>query len=326
MFLLKKMFNGEEKIKKGEQVKMEDSRIKLLCKFGKKGSGKGCMNMPSDVAINSEGDIIVVDSDNHKIQVYSNDGHFKIQFGGKGTSPHQLIHPMCVTIAMDDIIAVTDSVNGCVKQFHLDNGFHRQLCSNNTFPFPYGIAFSNVGVYAVTDICKHCVTILNRDGRQQSRFGCYGNESYEFDHPYHVTITLDQQVVVSDTGNSSIKIFTLSGTILKIFTSTDFRLFGEEFIYLQGLCCDTDNNVLVVGNNTVFVIAKNGRFWEVLLPQDGLHSPKGICYSTLGQLIVSQAGFGQKHEVSVFKYHKEDYRSLRRIPLSSVQPSNRSSI
>ena len=65
------------------------------------------------------GDIIVVDSENSRLQIFSNKGKLKSIIGTKGSMPHELNHPMCVCLSKDEAefenLLVTDSVNACVK-------------------------------------------------------------------------------------------------------------------------------------------------------------------------------------------------------------------
>ena len=61
----------------------------------------------------------MVDSENSRLQIFSNEGKLKSTIGTKGSMPHELNHPMCVCLTRDaaefENILVTDSVNACVK-------------------------------------------------------------------------------------------------------------------------------------------------------------------------------------------------------------------
>ena len=59
-----------------------------------------------------------------------------------------------------------------------------------------------------------------------------------------------------------------------------------------------------------------GRFWEVIIPSEekDLHSPKCLAHSPLGQIVVTQVGLDNRHEVSVFEYLSEDYHCLKCVP------------
>lgn len=47
--------------------------------------------------------------------------------------------------------------------------------------------------------------------------------------------------------------------------------------------------------------------------KDGLTSPKGVAFSTAGRLVVTQSSFEDKHEVCVYRYNTEDYKSLNTL-------------
>ena len=55
------------------------------CKFGQLGPGKSQFNSPHGFCLGVEEDIIVADTNNHRIQVFEKSGEFKYQFGIPGT-------------------------------------------------------------------------------------------------------------------------------------------------------------------------------------------------------------------------------------------------
>ena len=61
--------------------------------FGTHGSGYGQFLDPRGVAVNDEGNILVADSGNHRIQMFTNDGQFLTSVGTKGTGPLQFGDP-----------------------------------------------------------------------------------------------------------------------------------------------------------------------------------------------------------------------------------------
>ena len=144
-----------------------------------------------------------------------------------------------------------------------------------------------------------CAIVLYPTGCKRKQFGKLGENDDELDHPYFVAVNEHNNIIVSDSGNTSIKIFSLDGSLLQKFLMEDFKLFDEHFVLLQGLTVDGIGNIVIVGNNTVYICAGNGRLWEVILPADGLHSPKCVAYSPLGQLVITQCGLDSQHEVSI---------------------------
>ncbi|KAK6182241.1 hypothetical protein SNE40_009969 [Patella caerulea] len=308
MYLIRKIFASDTSVAKAE---LEQG--KLLKKTGRKGRGKGQFNMPCGVAVTKSGDVVVADTENHRIQIFNSDGLFKYKFGTKGSELNQLSYPMCVAMTSNDTIAVTDSVNACVKIFSQNGDLLQHFKPKSVFEFPYGISISVDSFYVVTDICKHEVIVLGPNGELSHVIGCYGDGAREFDHPYFVTVNKDKQIIVSDSGNSSIKIFQFQGRLLRSFTLTDFKLPQESFVSLYGMCTDSEGNTIVICNNTVYILTRNGRLWEIITPKDGLASPKCIAFSPSGRLVVTQADYDDKHELCLFRYNTDDYKSLNML-------------
>lgn len=63
------------------------------CKFGQLGPGKGQFNSPHGFCLGNEEDIVVADTNNHRIQVFQKTGDFKYQFGIPGsTKANNFVH------------------------------------------------------------------------------------------------------------------------------------------------------------------------------------------------------------------------------------------
>ena len=61
-----------------------DIRGSFLFKFGNEGVKKGEFKGPKGVAYSSKGYIIVADSENHRVQLFNEDGRFLRSFGSLG--------------------------------------------------------------------------------------------------------------------------------------------------------------------------------------------------------------------------------------------------
>ena len=257
---------------------------------------------------------MVADTENHRIQIFSPDGAFRFAFGLKGPDPGQLHYPLGVAMTTDDDVAVTDGVNAAVKVFSLSGELRSCFSHPGWIEFPYGLAVTPDNFLVLTDICRHSVFVLFPSGGISHSFGRYGDGPRELDHPYFVTVNQSKQIIVSDAGNGSIKIFQFEGKLLRAFSFPDFKLPVEGYVSLYGLCTDTDGNTLIVCNSTVCIVTKNGRLWEVLTSKDGLTSPKAVTFSpSQGRLVVTQSSFDEKHELCVFRYNPEDYKSLNTL-------------
>lgn len=253
---------------------------------------------------------MIADTENHRIQIFTMEGNFKSKFGCKGCKPDQIHFPVSIAMTKNDVVAVTDSVNACVKLFSLDGQLVQLVGSSDVLEIPYGLCLSHDEHFIVTDICKHSVVVFDKDGNSCHSFGQYGSEPREFDHPYHVTVDKDKHIYVSDSGNSSIKLFTFEGKLLRYFTHKEFKLQNEIFVTLNGLCVDSEGNLLVTCNAGIYILLKNGRLWEVLTSDDGIMCPKSLAISSCGRMIVTQNDSEKINEFGIFHYNPEHFRSL----------------
>lgn len=54
------------------------------CKFGQLGPGKGQFNSPHGFCLGLDEDLVVADTNNHRIEIFEKSGEFKYQFGVPG--------------------------------------------------------------------------------------------------------------------------------------------------------------------------------------------------------------------------------------------------
>ena len=59
-------------------------RYEFVTKWGNFGTGDGQFNRPRGVAIDSSGNVYVVDEQNHRVQKFSSDGAYITKWGGEG--------------------------------------------------------------------------------------------------------------------------------------------------------------------------------------------------------------------------------------------------
>lgn len=73
---------------------------------------------PNGVAVDEEGNIIVADSRNDRVQVFSSSGRFISKFGMKGTGPGEFDRPSGICVSpVDGAVIVVDFGNNRVQIF-----------------------------------------------------------------------------------------------------------------------------------------------------------------------------------------------------------------
>ena len=98
-------------------------KISAVDKEGKPrmGAGDGEFNLPLGVAFDKAGRVYITDGPNDRIQVFTENGEFIAQFGGRGKGDGQLGFPGAVCIDKNDILYVTEVDNHRVSVFKIDS-------------------------------------------------------------------------------------------------------------------------------------------------------------------------------------------------------------
>lgn len=89
----------------------------LKGRFGTRGTANGHFNHPTDLAVNSVGEILVSDSLNFRVQVFSPTGEFRRAFGQAGDSPGYFSRPKGIAVDSDNNIYVVDTLFDNVQVF-----------------------------------------------------------------------------------------------------------------------------------------------------------------------------------------------------------------
>jgi DNA-binding beta-propeller fold protein YncE len=96
---------------RGHKIAVFDLSGKLLFSVGKRGEEPGQFNYPDAVAIDKEGNILVSDQMNARIQRLSPEGKPLFKFGQRGDGPGEFALPKGVAVDSEGHIYVTDGKN-----------------------------------------------------------------------------------------------------------------------------------------------------------------------------------------------------------------------
>ncbi|XP_033095901.1 E3 ubiquitin-protein ligase TRIM71-like [Anneissia japonica] len=133
------------------QVYSLESLLKVSS-IGSKGGLEGQMNRPSDVAVTKEGNLIVSERDNHRLQLFDIDGQFiKILIGG-GDKDGMVIRPTRVSVDDEDNIIVAseskvqlfDNHGNFIKVIHQIINEKKQFAISIVSHFPRKIALAEI--------------------------------------------------------------------------------------------------------------------------------------------------------------------------------------
>lgn len=128
---------------------------------GKLGMALGQFEYPFQIAITREGDLIVSDVINARLQLFGRDGTPLRNIGSYGVDPGQFARPTGVALDASGVIWVADSVTGVVQAFRQDGSFVDVLRDGEGRPMrfdaPLGLTFDRGGALYVVESRANCV-------------------------------------------------------------------------------------------------------------------------------------------------------------------------
>ncbi|XP_061636871.1 tripartite motif-containing protein 3-like isoform X1 [Phyllopteryx taeniolatus] len=291
----------------------------LIYRVGTRGRDKGEFTNLQGISTSGNGRIVLADSNNQCIQVFSNDGQFKMRFGARGRSPGQLQRPTGVAVDMNGDIIVADYDNRWISIFSADGKFKNKIGAGRLMG-PKGVAVDKNGHIITVDNKACCVFIFQANGKLVTKFGAKGTSDRHFADksganvaleqklsksgpvfsPHFVAVNNKNEIVVTDFHNHSVKVYNADGEFLFKFGSH-----GEgngQFNAPTGVAVDSNGNIIVAdwGNSRIQVFDSSGSFLSYInTTADPLYGPQGLALTSDGHVAVADSG---NHCFKVYRY------------------------
>ncbi|XP_055132148.1 tripartite motif-containing protein 2 isoform X5 [Symphalangus syndactylus] len=271
----------------------------LIFRVGTKGRNKGEFTNLQGVAASTSGKILIADSNNQCVQIFSNDGQFKSRFGIRGRSPGQLQRPTGVAVHPSGDIIIADYDNKWVSIFSSDGKFKTKIGSGKLMG-PKGVSVDRNGHIIVVDNKACCVFIFQPNGKIVTRFGSRGNGDRQFAGPHFAAVNSNNEIIITDFHNHSVKVFNQEGEFMLKFGSN-----GEgngQFNAPTGVAVDSNGNIIVAdwGNSRIQVFDGSGSFLSYInTSADPLYGPQGLALTSDGHVVVADSG---NHCFKVYRY------------------------
>uniref|UniRef100_A0A8B9V5J8 RING-type E3 ubiquitin transferase n=2 Tax=Anatidae TaxID=8830 RepID=A0A8B9V5J8_9AVES len=271
----------------------------LIFRVGSRGREKGEFTNLQGISTSSAGRIVVADSNNQCVQVFSNEGQFRLRFGVRGRSPGQLQRPTGVTVDMNGDIIIADYDNRWVSIFSPEGKFKTKIGAGRLMG-PKGVAVDRNGHIIVVDNKACCVFIFQSNGKLVTKFGSRGTAERQFAGPHFVAVNNKNEIVVTDFHNHSVKVYNADGEFLFKFGSH-----GEgngQFNAPTGVAVDANGNIIVAdwGNSRIQVFDSSGSFLSYInTAADPLYGPQGLALTSDGHVVVADSG---NHCFKAYRY------------------------
>jgi DNA-binding beta-propeller fold protein YncE len=176
-------------------ISVFDSSGKFLRRWGKTGSGDGELLRPAGLAVEKNGNVIVVDSGNNRLQVFTPEGRFVGKCGGPGNGDGQFNQPWGITLDKDGNIYVADWKNHRIQKLSPEGKFLMKFGQ-------YGKVEPTEGSFEVTMFGPYVTAGEETKGYPKPGL---------LNHPTDVAVDTDGDIYVTDWGNHRVSVFDSEG-------------------------------------------------------------------------------------------------------------------
>lgn len=166
---------------------------------------------PRAVAFTAEGNLLVTDTGNKRVQVFDPEGNPLTQFGGGGIESGYFDEPVGIAVGPDGSVYVADTWNRRVQKFDAAFRFLKEWAvpgweDQNIFTKPY-IAVDSTGTVYASDPTGWRILVWDAEGNPLAVLGQYGAASTDFGWVNGVAVGPDDSLWVADADNHRIMRF-----------------------------------------------------------------------------------------------------------------------
>ena len=265
--------------------------------FGSCGADVCQFQYPHGISVSSTGEVAVVDTCNHRIQLFNGDGEFQRAFGSQGVEDGYLNFPDGVAYDQQDNIVVADSDNHRMSVYSSAGELIRNF-GNENLKNPWGVCTTSDGNIAVCSGGeKREVQVYSPDGSLVLAFSDPSTGS----RPSYVAYS-HEKYFVSYTDDQCVKAFDKQGRFL--VNIGEAGIADAQFNRPRGLVVDRHGQLLVCDgwNNRIQVFDLEGKFLSKFGSRgQGLGQltfPVDLSIGQDGRLFVSEL---KGHRVQVFQ-------------------------
>jgi YYY domain-containing protein len=190
------------------------------------GSGNGQFREARGFIQDASGAFFVADTFNHRIQVFKPNGEFAWKTGEKGALEGQFNEPNDITIDPESgNIFVADTWNHRIVLLDAKGSFMGSAAMG--FFGPRGIVYHpQRQLIYMSDTGNHQIVVMTPTGKLLQRWGKAGggSEDTNFREPAGIAVLPDENLVIADSINRRIKIYTSQGAPVKLWPFQTTRI------------------------------------------------------------------------------------------------------
>lgn len=203
------------------------------------------LHYPSDLTIDTEGNILIVDNGNHCIKKYTEEGRYITDYYSEGIPFGIVVHPINNKIYIT--CHNTDKIEVLTSDLKLISTFGSRGSDKANFIHPHGIACDSAGRIFVADCGNRRIQVFTPEGEFLKYFGMPSKGKGKV--PGGIAVDCNDLVYITEWDNHCVSVYTSKDQFVTSFGKSGNGL-GEfnrpigiavdrcGFIYV----CDSDND------------------------------------------------------------------------------------
>ncbi|KAK6315458.1 hypothetical protein J4Q44_G00149870 [Coregonus suidteri] len=282
----------------------------LIRQFGKQGSGRADLTLPSGVHVTPQGQLFVVDCGNARVQVTDPRGNVLQQVTSTTSegSARRCRNYFDIAVNAKGLIALSCAAERALLVFSRHGrllqtfGGSGMGAAKDELEAPRGVTVTRLDEFLVADIRRGTLTALKLDPKTGSRLE--RTVVTGFHRPYLVAACLSSGLVaVSERGSETgrepcVKVLEPGWNTVRVLGVCGGM--GPVLTCPWGICIDRDGDVLVVDwgrQHRVVLYPAQGVGRPIIV--QGLSSPRGLALLPEGHLVVSDS---MHHCIKIYQY------------------------
>lgn len=255
--------------------------------------------LPTELAIDLQGNFYIIDGGNHRVQKFDKDGNFLLMWGRNGAGDGEFFfrsppaHYGSITVDKDGYVYVTDHHNR-VQKFDSDGTFLMKFgttgSSDGEFYNLYGVAVDDQGNIYTTDLTKYEIQKFNNEGEFLQKWEVPSCQPGGIPSPTNLVVDRQGELYVTNQGGNCIQKFDTLGNLLQQWGETGNG--DSQFYQALSIALDGHENVYVSDNKNARIqkFDSNGKFLATYGP---FEYPAGIAVDHEGYLYVVEVNLGR---------------------------------
>ena len=286
------------------------------------------LESPRGVTVDSQGNLYISDTENHRIRKVDTDGIITtfagvVNFGysgdGNAATSAQLNFPYQITVDASDNVYFADNRNNVIRKVDISSGTISTVAGNGNNSFsgddglavnaslsgPLGVIFDSKGNMYIADSANNRIRKVDTNGKITTFAGTGDSDFYDnasgneakFSYPSTLAVDSKDNIYVTDSGNHAVRKITPDGFVTSVvgnygrgYRKSDSTAFSAALAQPYGISIDANDNIYLSDSWNYVVRKFRSRKTTLKVPSEYASIQAAIDYAVSGDTILIDSG------------------------------------